>query len=160
MTAAASKVRFFRSDFSERRKTVRKSQNRPKNSPNADYSTAIRLSSAESPGLRKTRMRIAAQRKRRNDRKYRQRHNIRKANGKCIGRMFLPDDRPVWKSTEAGGNPKVQKLKKSKTRNLCSEGSKIIRKRAASVLRPEIQRNNSPKMMKNTHKTPILFNIK
>jgi hypothetical protein len=155
-----SKVRFFRSDFSERRKTVRKSKNKPKNSRNADYSTAIRLSSAESPGLRKTWMRITAQIKRRNDRKYRQRHKIRKANGKCIWRMCLPDDRPVWKSTEAGGNPKVQKLKNSKNRKLCSERSKIIRKPAASVLRPEIRRNNSPKMIKNTHKTPILFNIK
>ena len=93
-----SRVRFFRSDFSERRKTVRKSKNKPENSPNADYSTAIRLSSAESPGLRKTWMRITAQTNRRNDRKYRQRHNIRKANGKCIRRMFLPDDRPVWKA--------------------------------------------------------------
>ena len=56
-----SKVRFFRSDFSERRKTVRKSKNKPKNSPNADYSTTILRSSAESPGLRKTWMQITAQ---------------------------------------------------------------------------------------------------
>jgi hypothetical protein len=63
-------------------------------------------------------------------------------------------------STEVGGSPKAQKLNISETRKLCSEGSKIIRKPAASVLRPEIQRNNSPKMIKNTHKTPILFNIK
>jgi hypothetical protein len=113
-TGKSAKSDFFRLDFPERRQTFRKPQIKPENSLNADYSTAIRRSSAESPGFRKTAMRIAAQIKRRNNRKYCRRHNLRKANGKCFWKMFLPDDRQILKSTEAGGSRKAQRLRNSK----------------------------------------------